>query len=235
MLVNNWIAFALTFLISVVWLRLNDFAAHRNWVSSYLSRKIIHIGTGPIFVLCWLFFQDTPSAPYLAAIIPLIITVQFILVGFGVIRDEAAVKAMSRSGNPREILRGPMLYGLIFTALTIIYWKDSPIGIIALMILCGGDGLADLIGRRWERNKLRWNKEKSWMGSLAMFVGGWSFSLFVLAVYNWIGVFPYALNTLLLPTALITLGTTLVESLPIHDLDNLTITITGLALGHLLL
>jgi len=232
---NNWIAFALTFLISVLWLRLNDFAAHRNWVSSYLSRKIIHIGTGPIFVLCWLFFQDTPSAPYLAAIIPLIITVQFILVGFGVIRDEAAVKAMSRSGDPREILRGPMLYGLIFTALTIIYWKDSPIGMIALMILCGGDGLADLIGRRWGRNKLPWNQEKSWMGSLAMFIGGWGFSYFILAMYHWFGVFPYTLNMLVLPTALIALGTALVESLPIHDLDNLTITITGLIIGHLLL
>jgi phytol kinase len=56
-----------------------DFAAHRGWISSDLSRKIIHMGTGPIFVLCWLFFKGTPArillgSSYLAALVPLAIT-----------------------------------------------------------------------------------------------------------------------------------------------------------------
>ena len=105
MLSNNWLALIITFIAALSWLRLNDFAAHRNWISSDLSRKIIHIGTGPIFVLCWLLFNDSHSARYLAAVVPLAITLQFLLVGTGVIKDESAVKAMSRSGDPREILR----------------------------------------------------------------------------------------------------------------------------------
>lgn len=235
MLENNWIAFVLTFLISVLWLRANDFIAQQNWVDSHTSRKIIHIGTGPIFILCWLLFNNSASSPFLAAIIPLIITLQFILVGLGIIRDEAAVKAMSRSGNPKEILRGPMLYGLIFTALTIIYWKRSPIGMIALMILCGGDGLADLFGRKWGKRKLPWNRQKSWMGSLGMFIGGWFLSLFILMTYHWAGIFTDSFAALLLPTLFIALFTTLVESFPVQDWDNLTITLAALALGHLLL
>ena len=35
----------------------------------------------------------------------------------------------------------------------------------------GGDGLADIIGRRFGGVKLPWNTAKSWAGSLAMFIG----------------------------------------------------------------
>ena len=41
-------------------------------------------------------------------------------------KDDAAVQAMTRRGNPREILRGPLFYGIMFVVLTIVYWKDSP-------------------------------------------------------------------------------------------------------------
>src|SRR5512139_2650544 len=112
MLGNNWLALIVTFAVALAWLRLMDFAAHRGWVDSQLSRKIIHIGTGPLFVVCWLLFTDAPISRYLAALVPFSITVQFALVGFGIIKDQAAVDAMSRTGNPREILRGPLYYGI---------------------------------------------------------------------------------------------------------------------------
>ena len=101
MLSNDYIALIITFIAAVAWFRLNDFAAHRGWISSQLSRKIIHIGTGPLFVLCWLLFNDAPSARYLAALVPGLITIQFLLVGLGIIKDEAAVKALSRAGDRR--------------------------------------------------------------------------------------------------------------------------------------
>ena len=124
-----------------------DFIAHRGWMDSKLSRKVIHIGTGPLFVLCWFLFRETPDARWLAALVPFAMTVQFALIGLGVIKDEASVKAMSRTGDPKEILRGPLFYGIMFVVLTLIFWRDSPTGIVALMMLCGGDGIADLIGR----------------------------------------------------------------------------------------
>lgn len=234
MFANNILALAATFILALTWLRIVDFIAHRGWISGRVSRKIIHAGTGPIFVLCWLFFHNMPSARYLAALVPFAITLQFALVGMGLWRDPAAVQAMSRSGDRREILRGPLLYGIVFILLTLIYWKDSPIGIVALMLLCGGDGLADIIGNRFGRARLPWSKNKTWAGSLGMFAGGWLFSILVLWVYIATGIFPGSLVQYLLPVTIITLAATVVESLPINDLDNLTVPAVAVILGHLL-
>lgn len=79
---------------------------------------------------------------------PLIISLQFVAVGLGWIKNEAAVKAMTRTGNRLEILRGPLYYGIAFVVVTLGWWRNSPVGILALMALCGGDGLADIVGRR---------------------------------------------------------------------------------------
>ena len=235
MLSNNFLALVITFAAALIWLRLNDYAAHRGWISSHFSRKIIHMGTGPIFVLCWLLFHDAPSARYLAALVPLAITAQFALVGLGIMKDEAAVQAVSRTGDRREILRGPLFYGIVFVVLTIIYWKDSPIGMVGLMLMCGGDGLADVFGRRWGKIKLPWAAGKSWVGSLGMLVGGWIFAAFILWVYVAGGVFTGPFNVYLLPLTLIAIVGTLVESLPLRDVDNITITLAAVVLGHILI
>lgn len=235
MLNNNLLALIITFIAALAWLRINDFLAHRGWVPSHISRKIIHIGTGPVFVICWLLFSNAPSSRYLAALVPLAITTQFVLVGTGVIKDEAAVKALSRTGNRREILYGPLFYGIIFVLLTILYWTDSPIGMIALMVLCGGDGFADIIGRKFGNKKLPWSETKSYAGALAMFTGSLALSAFILWIFIAAGVFSAPLSTLLLPLAAISLGATLIEALPIKEIDNITITIASLMLAHLLI
>jgi len=230
---NNFIALLITFALALLWLRINDFAAHRGWVSSDLSRKLIHIGTGPLFVACWLLFRDTSSARWLAALVPFAITTQFLLVGTGVIRDEAAVKAMSRTGDRREILRGPLFYGIVFVVLTLVYWYDSPIGIVALMLMCGGDGLADIVGRRYGKTRLPWNKGKSIVGSLGMLVGGFLTALIVLALYVAVGELSQPFSSYLLPLAVIAFAGTIVESFPLKDIDNITVTLTAVALGHI--
>jgi len=98
---NNIGALAITFAAALGWLRLMDYFAHRGWIESRLSRKVIHIGTGPIYVLCWLLFDSAPSARWLAVLVPLAITIQFAMIGLGILKDEASVKAMSRSGDRR--------------------------------------------------------------------------------------------------------------------------------------
>ena len=230
----NLLALFLTFVLALIWLRINDFAAHRGWISSHLSRKIIHIGTGPIFVLCWLLFTNNLSARYLAALVPLAITFQFALVGFGVIKDDAAVQAMSRTGDRGEILRGPLYYGIIFVVLTVVFWYDKPTGIVALMMLCGGDGLADILGRRYGKVKLPWNRGKSWAGSGGMFLGGWIFALIVLLIYTEVGIFTRPFNSFILPVTIISVVATIVETLPLKDIDNITITLVAVILGAFL-
>jgi len=57
------------------------------------------------------------------------------------------------------------------TAVTTLFWRISPVGIMVLSLMCGGDGLADIVGRRYGSAKLPFNAKKSWIGSLAMFTG----------------------------------------------------------------
>ena len=230
---NPYLATLFTFLIAIVFLRLMDFLAHRGIIASKLSRKLIHIGTGPIFVLCWLMYPHLPISRWLAALVPFVITTQFVLVGTGILKDEAAVKAMSRTGDRREILRGPLFYGIVFILMTLIYWKDSPIGIPALMMMCGGDGIADIVGRRVSSPKLPWSREKSVAGSLSVFAGGWLLTVFIFAIYIWAGEFAGPFDLYLLPITWIALGAMLVESLPYKDIDNITIALASVLVGYL--
>lgn len=234
MLSNNFSAAVITFVVALVWLRANNLTAARGWIGAQLSRKIIHIGTGVFFVLCWLLFPGYPSARYFAAAVPAVFTLQFLLVGTGIIQDKATVQSVSRTGDRRELLKGPLIYGLVFIAITILFWTDSPAGIVALMMLCGGDGFADILGSRFGHSRLPWNPKKSWAGSLGMFTGGFLFSIFVLAPFIWRNHFHSPIVDYLLPLALISGAATMVESLPIQDLDNLTITLTAIILGNLL-
>jgi phytol kinase len=234
-LIQDIVATVVTFAVALAWLRIIDTlaASRRGLIEQKLSRKIIHIGTGPLFVLCWNLFSAEPWARWLAALVPLAITAQFVLVGLGVMKDEAAVKAMTRHGNPREILQGPLYYGIVFVFCTILFWRHSPVGILALMLMCGGDGLADVVGRRWGRAKLPVNPEKSWAGSAAMFAGSFVFGFGFLALFTAFGNFPPTLNLTSTAggVALISLLCTVVEAMPFHDIDNITVTVIAVVLG----
>jgi phytol kinase len=231
---NPFLALIITFAVALIELRLLDFLAHRGWIESRLSRKLIHILTGPLFVLCWLLFPDVWYSRWLAALVPFAITAQFALIGLGIMKDEASVKAMSRSGDRREILRGPLFYGIVFVVMTLVYWKTSPIGMIALMLMCGGDGLAEIMGRGIQSPKLPWSRDKSVAGSLGMLLGGWVLAAFILLVFVLASVFPEPFSGYLLPITVIALAGMLIESLPLKDVDNITVTLVAVLLGHLL-
>lgn len=236
-IMQDAVATAITFSVSLLWLRFVDWLVARGWLAQKLSRKIIHIGTGPPYLLCWNLFSNAPYAKWLAALVPLAITGQFALVGLGWMQDDAAVRAITRTGNRREMLRGPLLYGLAFVVCTVIFWRHSPLGILALMLLCGGDGLADIAGRRYGTIRLPFNTGKSWAGSAAMFGGSFIFAAVFVLLFAALGNYTLA-NTLphsLLAIAAVTLAATLVEALPLPDVDNLTVTATALLTGYWLL
>jgi phytol kinase len=236
-LAQDIVASVVTLAVALLFLRALDAAAARGWIEHHLSRKIIHIGTGPLFILCWNLFSLEPRARFLAALVPLAITLQFFLVGVGVVKDPAAVQAMTRTGNPREILRGPLLYGLIFVVCTVVFWRTSPVGILALMLMCGGDGLADIIGRRWGTVRLPINPQKSWAGSAAMAVGGFVFAFGFVALFQALGLYhlPLSVGAVAVRIGLISVVTAVIEALPLPDIDNLTTTTVAIVLAIWLL
>ncbi len=219
----TWLALTITFAVAYAWMRVNEFAAQRGWIASDLSRKIIHIGTGPLYVLTWLLYPSDAAVRWAAVWVPLALTVRVAAVGLGWWHDPATVQAMSRTGHARELLRGPLFYGLVFVILTVAYGRTSPAAVAALMMLCGGDGLADIVGRRWGRVKLPWNPHKSWAGSAAFALGGGLLTWLVAAAYVAAGVWPGPWAGYSALAITVALTTALVESLPWRDMDNLVV------------
>ena len=135
-------------------------------LSSVAGRKALHIGCGPIFLLLWPLFSDAPHARRLAALCPGIMTAKFAAVGaegtrrgawtgpasvpsfthppgLGLLHLPNVVASMSRSGDRRELLRGPTMYGIVFTLATLASWRDIT-GVMALTTLCVGDASAEV-------------------------------------------------------------------------------------------
>mmetsp|Transcript_27845 Transcript_27845/g.38494 ORF Transcript_27845/g.38494 Transcript_27845/m.38494 type:complete len:110 (+) Transcript_27845:91-420(+) len=101
------------------------------------------------------------------------------------------------------------------------------------MLLCGGDGFADIFGRTFGQTKISWNKRKSISGSLAFFFFGYAFSvLMVLRFYQggWLRETfnPAQFAITMIPVAALT---TIVESLPIFEVDNVTVAVSGVILS----
>lgn len=233
----NAIATLLSLAIALSWLTGVNQIAARGLLPSTLSRKIIHIGTGPLFVLCWPLFSDGDDARYWAALVPLLLTLGFLATGLGWIENPDLVKSSTRNGVPGELLRGPLYYGVVFVVCTVLFWRDSPVGILALMVMCGGDGLADVVGRRWGSVKLPLSSQKSWAGSAAMFLGSVAFGAGYLVLFNQWGYvqLPQPLESSILSIGAIALVATIVEAFPVPDVDNITLTATVIALALWLL
>jgi phytol kinase len=117
--------------------------------------------------------SSLPTAQLVAATVPALNAARLALVGSGLVSDPGLVKSTSRSGERSELLRGPFYYCLVIIASTLLFWRDSPAGLIAVAMMAGGDGLADIVGRRWGKgNPLPWNAGKSWAGCAGMMAGG---------------------------------------------------------------
>jgi hypothetical protein len=68
-----------------------------------------------------------------------------------------------------------------------------------------------------------------------MFLGAWIFSAGITALYTSVGIFPNSIGSYLFPVTIICLIATLVESLPLKNLDNITVTIAAVLAGYLVL
>ncbi|KAL6771176.1 KATL5 [Auxenochlorella protothecoides x Auxenochlorella symbiontica] len=203
-----------------------------------LSRKLVHTLAGPLFLVSWPLFASNPESKLIAAAVPFLNVIRLTLVGTGLVRDERVVAAMSRTGDKSELLRGPLFYVLVLFAVTLACWRNSPIGLVVIAVLCGGDGLADIFGRRFGGGaRLPWNQAKSWAGSAAMLGGSLMVAASLISFYHLLGLVPHSLQDSLGPVAIIAAVSTGVESLPISQRldDNLSVPAVALLLGSTLL
>jgi dolichol kinase len=123
-------------------------------------------------------------------------------------------KQIMKFERPGEFpLRGALLFYVgVFVAFELF---PVSIAAAATAVLAAGDSVSTVVGRSWGRHKLPINRDKSWEGSAAFFIG----ALFVLTF------FANPVKALMVAVA-----ATAVEAAPWMD-DNLTIPLaTGLAL-----
>lgn len=228
-LISGSLAFALVKTLELM--------AARGQLKQLVCRKIVHMTTGPLFVLTWPLFSAGPSARWCAASVPFLNGVRLALIAVGAMQSEATLKAVSRGGSKQELSKGPMLYIAIVVLITLLFWRESPIGLMVLCLMCGGDGLADIVGRRYGSAKLPFNVKKSWAGSLAMLAGGGALSMLYIALFHKFGYYQASAQNMM-PIILITsLAATVVEALPIYETldDNLTVPLTAAIIGQVLM
>ena len=122
------------------------------------SRKLIHTLSAPLFMVFWPAFSSASvGARVFAATVPLINAVRLYVAATATDDEDEnsnnnkydLAKAVSRSGDRVEAAGGPLIYVLVLATCILVFWREVPAGIVALSAMAAGDGVADLVGRRW--------------------------------------------------------------------------------------
>ncbi|XP_061368856.1 probable phytol kinase 1, chloroplastic isoform X2 [Gastrolobium bilobum] len=212
-----------------------DDLTRRNFLNQDLSRKLVHILSGLLFLVSWPIFSNTTKARYFAAFVPLMNCLRLLVNGLSLASDEGLIKSVTRKGDPRELLKGPLYYVVILMLCALVFWRESPIGVVALAMMSGGDGVADIIGRRYGSMKIPYNQKKSWAGSISMLVFGFLVSIGMLYYYSNLGLVQLDWVSTVPRVAFVSLVATVVESLPITEVvdDNISVPLATMAVAFL--
>ncbi|KAF0889642.1 hypothetical protein E2562_030123 [Oryza meyeriana var. granulata] len=215
-----------------------------------LCRKLVHITVGLVYFLMWtLFSADDAYAPFLASIVIAFNIIKVTLIGLGIVKDDGVVNSMTRNGNYRELLKGPLYYACAVTLTTVIFWRASHFNRRDLQLVCRRrekfqaltefsalllSGVADIVGRRFGHAKLPYNPDKTYAGSIAMFLAGFLASILYMCYFHHFGFIEESW-TMVIAFGVTSFAAAIVESLPISTRldDNLTVPFTSVLVGVL--
>ena len=219
---------------SAIWIRVCTALSEAGYISSSDSRKLVHVGSGPFFVLAWPLFSRTASGQIAATAVP-VLSVFRLLAASRAKQGSTLVKAVSRTGDSREALGGPMLYTYVLLASALFGWT-SVIPLIAICQMAVGDGMADIIGRRFGRTKwpFAFAERKSVEGSLAFAGSAFVACLATLKVFYLAGMTTMTATSAAPALLAISVLCAIVELLPLGD-DNITVPAAAALLSLLLL
>ena len=226
------IATVISIVILLALVQINAFMQKKGKVSQIITRKFVHIFAGPIFVVTWMLFSGELISHYIAVIVPLLFVLQFVAIGTGMMKNESFVDSMSRSGDPRELLEGTLYYAIVMVLMTFFWFyvpstgidNANPTALLIIGCVSGGDGLADIIGRKFGGEKKFGIKggEKTIIGSIGMLVGSILVSSILVLIFS-LEVSRFNLITLILPIIVVSIVATVVEALSPKGIDNFTI------------
>jgi phytol kinase len=243
-LVWDIVAFIISFILILMLVQINARIEKSGALSTTVTRKVIHTFAAPVWVLTWMLFSGSIFSRWLAIIVPLIFVLQFTMIGTGKSKNEDFVRSMSRSGDPRELLGGTLYYAFLMVVVGILWFyvpaggnlaNATPLALIVFGCLAGGDGFADVIGRKYggERKFGIGGAEKTLAGVIGMFIGSFLFSFILLFFFSF-EVAAFSPVALIVPILVVSLVATIVEAITPKGLDNVTITIVAIIMVLLL-
>ena len=123
-----------------------------------LSRKIVHIGIGPVIALAWWLKIPEQIALTVAAAVTVMTAINHRW------RLLPAVEDVDRHSY------GTVAYGLAITLLLALFWPDEAIAVCAgVLVMAFADGLAGLVGRGVKSPSwIVWQQKKSVAGTFTM-------------------------------------------------------------------
>lgn len=165
-LINNVVVTIFTFIYVFGLVALMDYFVKNHGLPQDISRKITHIGAGSLIAF-WALYTDGDGTEYLN--ISVLVLWMFLLVMKGLFADpnDEAVMTMTRTGDRKELLRGPLYFVIVSIICGTVLYKNFA-GIMAMAALGWGDGLAPLIGTRYGKMKYKILSQKSVEGSLTV-------------------------------------------------------------------
>lgn len=123
-------------------------------------RKAGHIGAG----LGALLVRPLGPGPVLGLVLAALLFNAFVLPRW--------LGGRLRRPEERGAFWGPTWYALSVALLLVMFWRLPDLAAAGWLLLAVGDGAATIVGRRWGKRRLPWNREKSWAGSLAYWFMG---------------------------------------------------------------
>ena len=91
-----------------------------------LSRKVIHIAAGS-WIWVWSLLVPSDGWSYIFNIsVAVLWTLLFLQKGFTAKQGDVAVQTMTRTGDPKELLRGPLFFTLVMEFVGIFYFMTRP-------------------------------------------------------------------------------------------------------------
>jgi phytol kinase len=188
-------------------------AVRRHWPEQReWSRKVVHIGTGPVILLAWWASIERTIA------LPAAITVTLATALNHRFRLLPAVEDVGRQSY------GTVAYGAAISLLLALFWPSHPLAAAAgVLVMAIGDGLAGLIGPLVRSP--RWcllGQTKSLAGTAAMGTGG-----FAVLLLLHLGARSLDLESPPVPLlAAIALIATALEQCSSYGIDNLSVPLT---------
>ncbi len=158
-------------------------------------RKIVHIMVGNIVFLWWVFDSQYIMA-FLAAA-PFIFLLILVTPSSPLRKlDNSFLKMATSQGHGL----GLVYYAISWTALALLLFDNRLVASIAIVAMSYGDGVGGLVGKQYGHLKI-W-KDKSYVGTAAVFCGTFLATLTVISFYTFLNEYIPSLNVFYFGTAM---------------------------------